>query len=105
MKSERPAILVVDDNEDNRYTLQTLLEADGFERIASAAGGNEAISLIEKEKFSLVLLDMMMPDLNGDEVLRLIRSKAETRDIPVVMISADTDTNKISKCIELGADD
>lgn len=105
MKSERPAILVVDDNEDNRYTLQTLLEADGFERIASAAGGNEAISLIEKEKFSLVLLDMMMPDLNGDEVLRLIRSKAETRDIPVVMISADTDTDKISKCIELGADD
>jgi adenylate cyclase len=48
---------------------------------------------------------MMMPDLNGDEVLRLIRSKAETRDIPVVMISADTDTDKISKCIELGADD
>ena len=46
-----------------------------------------------------------MPDLNGDEVLRLIRSKAETRDIPVVMISADTDTDKISKCIELGADD
>lgn len=85
--------------------MQTLLEADGFERIASAAGGNEAISLIEKEKFSLVLLDMMMPDLNGDEVLRLIRKKAETRDIPVVMISVDTDTDKISKCIELGADD
>src|SRR4029434_5243344 len=42
---------------------------------------------------------------NGDEVLRLIRSKADTRDIPVVMISADTDTEKISKCIELGADD
>jgi len=105
MKSERPAILVVDDNEDNRYTLQTLLESDGFDKIASAAGGNEAISLIAKENFSLVLLDMMMPDMNGDEVLRLIRSKAETRDIPVVMISADTDTDKISKCIELGADD
>ena len=47
----------------------------------------------------------MMPELNGDEVLRLIRSRADTRDIPVVMISADTDTDKISKCIELGADD
>ena len=104
MKSERPAILVVDDNEDNRYTLQTLLKSDGSQS-PSAAGGNEAISLIAKEKFSLVLLDMMMPDMNGDEVLRLIRSKAETRDIPVVMISADTDTDKISKCIELGADD
>jgi adenylate cyclase len=105
MKLDRPAILIVDDNEDNRYTLQTLLEADGFERIASASGGNEAVRMIEKEKFSLVLLDMMMPDLNGDEVLRLIRSRADTRDIPVVMISADTDTEKISKCIELGADD
>jgi adenylate cyclase len=44
-------------------------------------------------------------DLNGDEVLRLIKSNPDTRDIPVVMISADTDTDKISKCIELGADD
>ncbi len=105
MKSDRPAILIVDDNEDNRYTLQMLLEADGYERISTASGGNEAMTLIEKERFSLVLLDMMMPDLNGDEVLRLIRSKADTRDIPVVMISADTDTDKVSKCIELGADD
>jgi adenylate cyclase len=105
MKSDLPAILIVDDNEDNRYTLQMLLEADGHERIASASGGNDAMALIEKQKFSLVLLDMMMPDLNGDEVLRMIKSNPDTRDIPVVMISADTDTDKISKCIELGADD
>ena len=105
MKSDLPAILIVDDNEDNRYTLQMLLEADGHERIASASGGNDAMSLIGKQKFSLVLLDMMMPDLNGDEVLRMIKSNPDTRDIPVVMISADTDTDKISKCIELGADD
>jgi adenylate cyclase len=105
MKSDSPAILIVDDNEDNRYTLQLLLEADGHERIASASGGAEAMSLIERQKFSLVLLDMMMPDLNGDEVLRMIKSNPDTRDIPVVMISADTDTEKVSKCIELGADD
>ena len=105
MKSDSPALLIVDDNEDNRYTLQMLLEADGHELIACASGGTEAISLIEKQKFSLVLLDMMMPDMNGDEVLRLIKSNPDTRDIPVVMISADTDTDKISKCIELGADD
>ena len=52
--SDRHFNLVVDDNEDNRYTLQTLLEADGYQNIASASGGNEAISLIENEKFSLV---------------------------------------------------
>ena len=105
MGSELPGILIVDDNDDNRYTLQLLLESDGHERIASASGGNEAIALLDKEKFSLVLLDMMMPDLNGDEVLKIIKGNPNTRDIPVVMISADSDTEKVSKCIELGAED
>jgi adenylate cyclase len=105
MGSELPGILIVDDNEDNRYTLQLLLESDGHERIASASGGNEAIALLNKEKFSLVLLDMMMPDLNGDEVLKIIKGNPDTRDVPVVMISADSDTEKVSKCIELGAED
>jgi adenylate cyclase len=105
MATELPGILIVDDNEDNRYTLQLLLESDGHERISCAASGTEAIALIEKEKFSLVLLDLMMPDLNGDEVLKVIKSDPDKRDIPVVMISADTDTEKVSQCIELGADD
>jgi adenylate cyclase len=105
MATELPSILIVDDNEDNRYTLQLLLESDGHERISSAAGGNEAIALIQKEKFSLVLLDLMMPDLNGDEVLKVIKSDPDKRDTPVIMISADTDTEKVSQCIELGADD
>jgi len=100
MATELPRILIVDDNEDNRYTLQLLLETDGHERIASAASGNEAIALIEKEKFSLVLRDLMMPDLNGDEVLKVIKSDPDKRDIPVVMISADTDAEKVSQCIE-----
>src|SRR6516225_6056483 len=105
MATDLPAILIVDDNEDNRYTLQLMLESDGHERVASAASGNEAIALIEKEKFSLVLLDLMMPDLNGDEVLKVIKSDPDKRDISVVMISADTDADKVSQCIELGADD
>jgi len=49
MATDLPGILIVDDNEDNRYTLQLMLESDGHEHIASAAGGNEAITLIEKE--------------------------------------------------------
>lgn len=103
MSANDPGILIVDDNDDNRYTLQLLL--DGHERIASASGGNEAIALLDKEKFNLVLLDMMMPDLNGDEVFKIIKGNPDTRDIPVVMISADSDTEKVSKCIELGAED
>src|SRR5258708_23266965 len=105
MATELPRILIVDDNEDNRYTLQLLVETDGNERIVCAASGNEAIALIEKEKFSLILLDLMMPDLNGDEVLKVIRSDPDRRDIPVIMISADMEVDKVSQCIEVGADD
>ena len=105
MAPDGPGILVVDDNDDNRYTLQLMLESDGHRQVTCAAGGNEAIALLSKDKFSLVLLDLMMPDLNGDEVLRIIKSNPDTREIPVVMISADTDTDNVSKCIELGADD
>jgi adenylate cyclase len=105
MATDLPGILIVDDNEDNRYTLRLMLESDGHERITCAAGGNEAIALIEKEKFSLILLDLMMPDLNGDEVLKVIKSDPDKRDISVIMISADTNADKVSQCIELGADD
>lgn len=105
MASDLPGILIVDDNEDNRYTLQLLLEAEGHERISCASGGNDAVALLSREKFSLILLDMMMPDLSGEEVLRGIKSNPETRDTPVVVISAETDTEIISNCINLGADD
>jgi adenylate cyclase len=102
---DSPGILIVDDNEDNRYTLQLLLETDGHSRLACAANGAEAIAAFKEQKFNLVLLDMMMPGLNGDEVLRILKSDPNTRDVPVVMISADNDIEKVSKCIELGADD
>jgi adenylate cyclase len=105
MEPDAPAILIVDDNEDNRYTLQLLLEADGYSRLATASGGHEALALLAREKFSLVLLDLMMPDLNGEEVLKIIKGNPDTRDVSVVVLSADTDTEMISKCIEIGADD
>jgi adenylate cyclase len=105
MDTDAPAILIVDDNEDNRYTLQLLLEADGHFRLTTASGGHEALDLLAREKFSLVLLDMMMPDLNGDEVLKIIKGNPDTRDVSVVVLSADTDTERVAKCIELGADD
>jgi len=98
-------ILIVDDNEDNRYTLQLLLETDGHSHLACAANGTEAIAALKQRRFNLVLLDMMMPDLNGDEVLSILKSDPNTRDTPVIMISADHDIEKVSKCIELGADD
>src|SRR5258708_9121578 len=103
MGTDLPGILIVDDNEDNRYTLQLMLESDGHERITCAAGGNEAIALIKKEKFSLILLDLMMPDLNGDEILKATKSDPDQRDIPVVMITSDPDSDTPPQSSELTA--
>jgi adenylate cyclase len=100
-----PALLVVDDNDDNRYTLTRRLEREGYSNLTTATNGAEALVCLQSKPFNLVLLDMMMPGMNGDEVLKAIKDNPDTRDIPVVMISADTDVEKISQCIELGADD
>jgi CheY-like chemotaxis protein len=105
MDADSPGILVVDDNDDDRYMLQLLLEAEGHSRITIATGGHEALALLEREKFSLILLDMMMPGMTGDEVLKIIKKNPDTRDTPVVVLSADSDSEKISKCINIGADD
>ena len=105
MSAVGPALLVVDDNDDNRYTLARRLEREGYSNLTTATNGAEALVCLQSKPFNLVLLDMMMPGMNGDEVLKAIKDNPDTRDIPVVMISADTDIEKISQCIELGADD
>ena len=105
MSADGPALLVVDDNEDNRYTLTRRLTREGYTNLTTATNGREALDLLQAKPFDLVLLDMMMPGMNGDEVLKAIKDNPDTRDIPVVMISADTDTEKVAQCIEVGADD
>jgi adenylate cyclase len=100
-----PALLVVDDNEDNRYTLSLQLNAQGYHNIAIATNGNEALSVLHSNPFDLVLLDIMMPELNGYEVLERMRSSPELRNIPVIMISAIGELASVVRCIELGAED
>jgi adenylate cyclase len=100
-----PALLVVDDNEDNRYTLSLQLNAQGYHNIAIATNGNEALSVLHSNPFDLVLLDIMMPELNGYEVLERMRSSPELRNIPVIVISAIGELDSVVRCIELGAED
>jgi class 3 adenylate cyclase len=100
-----PALLVVDDNEDNRYTLSLQLNAQGYHNIAIATNGQEALSVLHSKPFDLVLLDIMMPELNGYEVLERMRSSPELRNIPVIMISAIGELDSVVRCIELGAED
>src|SRR6516162_8457165 len=100
-----PALLVVDDNEDNRYPLSRQLNVQGYDNITTATNGHEALSVLRSKPFDLVLLDIMMPDLNGYEVLEQMRSSPELRNIPVIMISAIDELDSVVRCIELGAED
>jgi adenylate cyclase len=99
------ALLVVDDNEDNRYTLTRRLAREGYATLATAANGREALELLRARPIDLVLLDIMMPDMNGYEVLEQMKADAQLRHIPVIMISAVDDVESVIRCIELGAED
>jgi len=99
------AILVVDDNEDNRYTLTRRLRRQGFDDLTEAASGREALEQIAGRPFDLVLLDVMMPEMNGYEVLEHLKRDDGLRHIPVIMISALSELDSVVRCIELGAED
>jgi class 3 adenylate cyclase len=97
-------ILVVDDNEENRQLLARRLVRDGHQ-VLTAAGGREAMALLQREPVDLVLLDVMMPDLDGPAVLARLKQDPERRHIPVLMISALDETASVVRSIELGAED
>ena len=105
MTSEVAALLIVDDNEDNRYTLTRRLNREGYTNLTTAANGREALSRLTTQTFDLVLLDIMMPDMNGYEVLENVKANPALRDIPIIMISALNELDSVIRCIELGAED
>jgi CheY-like chemotaxis protein len=84
---EPGSLLVVDDNEINRDILSRYLERRGH-WVSAAASGREALSLVESRTFDLILLDIMMPDLNGFQVLQQLKSDAKNAEVPVIFISA-----------------
>jgi len=100
-----PVILVVDDNDDNRFTLTSRLKLCGYSNIETAADGHSALARMRKEPVHLVLLDILMPDLDGFAVLRQMKSDPSLRDIPVIVASALDDSSSAARCIELGAID
>ena len=94
-------VLVVEDEPSLAETIQYSLETDGF-RVALAPDGNVAIDLFRSERPSLVLLDLMLPNLSGLDVVRLIRSES---NVPIVIVTAkDSEADKVAG-LELGADD
>jgi adenylate cyclase len=101
---EPRTILVVDDDAVNRKLLEHNLLADGH-RVVSAKDGNEALERLSDEPVDIVLLDVLMPGLDGFGVLEHIRSDSELQDLPVIMISGLGDFDSVIRCIELGAED
>jgi adenylate cyclase len=100
--TETGTILVVDDIEANRDLLSRRLTRDGH-RVASVAGGQQALEALADDEFDLVLLDLMMPDINGFDVLVRMKADERLRRIPIIMITALTETESAIRCIEAGA--
>jgi DNA-binding response OmpR family regulator len=99
-------ILIVDDNEMNRDVLSRRLERQGY-TVVAAEDGAEALEKVQQSgvEFDLILLDIMMPRMNGYQVLEALKADTAHRHIPVIIISAMDDLESVVKCIELGADD
>lgn len=105
MKPADATLLVVDDNEDNLYTLTRRLKREGYTKLATARDGRQALELLKKHRFDLVLLDIMMPEMDGYQVLEHVKADPALRDIPMIMISALEEIESVIRCVELGAED
>lgn len=103
-ETEQHHLLIVDDNAMNRDMLARRLEREGY-YVTTAIGGRQALDLLEKESFDLMLLDILMPDMDGYEVLEQLKANDATRDLPVIMLTAVNEVESVKHCIDLGAED
>lgn len=103
-KSRLGSLLLVDDNETNREMLSRRLEQIGYS-VSTAGNGLQALEMLEEYPFDLVLLDVMMPELDGYETLYRMKSDDNLSGIPVIMISALDEIDSVVRCIEMGAED
>jgi adenylate cyclase len=100
----KATVLVVDDDDHNRDLLSRLIRPDGYQ-ILTAASGSHALQLVTEKKPDLVLLDLVMPKMNGLEVLRAFKRHELVKDTPVIMVSGIDDIEGITMCLENGAED
>jgi serine phosphatase RsbU (regulator of sigma subunit) len=104
MDNPSASALVVDDNDENRNLLVRRLERKGLQ-VTEAINGRQALELIQQYNFDLVLLDIMMPVMNGYQVLEALNANAKLRHLPVIVISGIDDLGSVARCIEMGAED
>lgn len=98
-----PGILVVDDNEDSIRIIQAVLENNGY-TVRVARSGKEALERVKEDLPQLVLLDVMMPEMSGMEVLERLRSSAQTASVPVILLTAKAQDEDVISGYQVGAD-
>ena len=96
--------LIVEDNQDIQFLLTAQIKSMGFSIIV-ANNGMEAVEKAIEEKPHLILMDIMLPGMDGREATRRIRSNPETKDIPILAATAITDKSQLRECIEAGCND
>ena len=104
MAAEPGHILVVDDNKMNRLLLARGLEQQGH-KVGFAENGRQALELLRAQSFDLVLLDVLMPEMDGYQVLEQLMADPHLKNVPVIMVSAVDELESVVKCIEMGAED
>ncbi|MGB0904944.1 MAG: phosphate regulon transcriptional regulator PhoB [Mangrovicoccus sp.] len=104
MSPSQPTVLIVDDEPSQRDVLNYNLQAKGY-RVIEAENGEEALTLVAEDAPDLIVLDWMMPHVSGIEVCRQLKTRQETRALPIIMLSARSDEVDRVRGLETGADD
>ncbi|NJM14273.1 MAG: response regulator [Bacteroidales bacterium] len=97
-------ILIVDDNQENLRVVSNYLKDNGY-KLALAQDGINALEIVKNNKIDLILLDIMMPDMDGFEVCEKLKENPDTKNIPVIFLTAKTDTEDIVKGFHMGGVD
>ena len=99
-----PKILIVEDNEENRDSLSRRLQRRGF-AVISAENGKAGVAMAQSEKPDLILMDMNMPELDGWEATRHLKAAAETKELPVIALTAHAMSGDRDRALEVGCAD
>ena len=98
-----PRFLIVDDLPTMRRVMRALLKEIGFERAEAAGNGALALQMLRTSKFDFVISDIPMPDMDGFELVDAMRADAELKDVPVLMVAAETREGEVARCRESDA--
>ena len=104
MPQTNPSVLIVEDEPAQREVLAYNFEAQGF-RVSQSDNGEEALLLVAEETPDLIVLDWMLPNVSGIEVCRRLKSRPETKGVPIIMLSARSEEVDLVRGLETGADD